>query len=274
MKTMMKTMIKKVFLYLIAAVALTACCCSCSLERLDAGCEGIQVNLTGSEKGVDDVNLVTGWVIYNPISTAVYEYPTYVQTIDYDPFTINAKDGSEFKVDPTISMHLIEGKAPAVFRKYRKELSEIIHVTLYNYVKDAFRIELNNFTTDQIVSSRDSIEKAIEKHLSETLERENFKLEQLTSGLKYPQIIVQSVDAKNRAIQEAMKAQNELAVQKAEAEKLLVAARAEKEANELRQQALTKEILQKMWIEKWDGSVPQVMTSDNAAMFVDVSKLK
>ena len=63
----------------------------------------------------------------------------------------------------------------------------------------------------------------------------------------------------------------EEAVAKAEAEKILVAARAEKEANELRQQALTPAILQKMWIERWDGHVPTVQTGSNS-MFMDISK--
>ena len=85
---------------------------SCGYERVDAGCEGIKVNLYGSDKGVDDVSLVTGAVWYNPFTEQVYEYPTYVQTIDYPAFTINAKDGSEFSIDPTISLKIVDGKSP------------------------------------------------------------------------------------------------------------------------------------------------------------------
>ena len=242
------------------------------MEKVDAGCEGIKVNLYGSDKGVDDASLVTGVVWYNPWTTTVYEYPTYVQTIDYEPFTINAKDGSEFTVDPTVSLKIIDGKSPAVFKKYRKELSEVIKGTLYNYVKDAFRIQLNKFTTDDIVSKRDSIESAIEKYLTQALAKENFQLEQLTSGLKYPKTIVESVNLKNKAIQDAQRVANEVAVAKAQAEKLIVAAEAEKKANELRQQALTPAILKKMWIEKWDGTVPTVITGGNTSAFLDLSK--
>lgn len=240
------------------------------MERVDAGCEGIKVNLYGSDKGVDDAVLVTGAVWYNPFTETVYEYPTYVQTVDYEPFTINAQDGSEFIVDPTVSLKIVDGQSPAVFKKYRKDLEDVIHSTLYNYVKDAFRIQLNQFSTDYIVSHRDSIEQSIERYLSASLNKENFQLEQLTSGLKYPQTIVDAVDAKNKAVQEAMKVQNEVEVAKAEAEKLLVAARAEKEANLLREQALTPAILEKMWIEKWNGKLPvygQVPT-----IFKDISK--
>lgn len=227
-----------------------------SCERIDAGCEGIKVNLYGDDKGIGDIALVTGRVWYNPITTAVYEYPTYVKTVDYPKFEINAQDGSEFTIDPTVSLKLIDGKAPEVFKKYRKELDEVIEITLYNYVKDAFRIQLNSFTTDYIVSHRDSIEKAIEKHLSVALEKENFNLEQLTSGLKYPDIIVKAVNDKNKAVQEAMMVENQVKVAEAQAKKLIVAAEAEYKANELKTKALTPAILQQLWIEKWDGKLP------------------
>lgn len=38
--------------------------------------------------------------------------------------------------------------------------------------------------------------------------------------------------------------------------------------------SLTPAILQKMWIEKWNGSVPQVTTGGNNSIFIDISKLK
>jgi regulator of protease activity HflC (stomatin/prohibitin superfamily) len=253
----------------IAAIGTAMSFTSCA-ERIDAGHEGILVNLYGDEKGVGDVSMCTGMVWYNPITTAVYEYPTFVQTVDYEPFTINAKDGSEFTVDPTISLKIIDGKSPDVFKKYRKELADVINSTLYNYVKNAFRIQLNNFTTDYIVSNRDSIENAIERYLSADLKKENFQLEQLTSGLKYPEIIVKSVNEKNKAIQDAQRAENEVKVAEAQAKKLIVAAQAEAEANRLKQQALTPQILEKMWIEKWDGKLP--VYGQVPSLFKDISK--
>lgn len=259
---------KSKILMLLAAVMAMVGMSSC--EKVDAGHEGILVNLYGDDKGVGDVSMCTGMVWYNPFTQSVYEYPTFVQTVDYEPFTINAKDGSEFTVDPTISLKIVDGKSPLVFKKYRKELKDVINGTLYNYVKNAFRIQLNNFTTDYIVSNRDSIESAIERYLAADLLRENFQLEQLTSGLKYPAVIVEAVNAKNKAIQEAQKAQNEVAVAEANAKSLLVAAQAEAEANRLKQQALTPQILEKMWIEKWDGKLPQY--GQVPTLFKDITK--
>lgn len=241
---------------------------SCGYERIDAGYEGIKVNLYGDDKGVDDVTLVTGAVWYNLITTAVYEYPTFVQTVDYAPFSINAKDGSSFTVDPTISLKIVDGKSAEVFKKYRKEdITEVINTTLYNYVRNAFRIQLNNYTTDELVSKREEFEKAIEERLSTELLAENFKLEQMTSGLQYPQTLVNAIDAKNAAVQEAQKAQNEVLKIKAEAEKKIAAANGEAQALKIKGDAeaeynrkiaasLSPLIVQQMMLDKWDGKLP------------------
>ena len=241
---------------------------SCGYERVDAGYEGIKVNLYGDDKGVDDITLVTGAVWYNSITTAVYEYPTFVQTVDYAPFSINAKDGSSFTVDPTISLKIVDGKSAEVFKKYRKEdITEVINTTLYNYVRNAFRIQLNNYTTDELVSKREEFEKAIEDRLAKELLAENFQLEQMTSGLQYPKTLVNAIDAKNAAVQEAQKSQNEVLKIKAEAEKKIAAASGEAQALKIKGDAeaeynrkiaasLSPLIVQQMMLDKWDGKLP------------------
>lgn len=259
----MKSKIIVFVMTLMAVISLSSC-----RERIDAGYEGIKVNLYGSDKGVDEVSLVTGTVWYNPITTKIYEYPTFVQTVDYAPFSINAKDGSSFTVDPTISLKIVDGKSAEVFKKYRKEdITEVINTTLYNYVRNAFRIQLNNYTTDELVSKREEFEKAIEDRLAEELFAENFQLEQMTSGLQYPQTLVNAIDAKNAAVQEAQKAQNEVLKIKAEAEKKIAAAKGEAQALKIKGDAeaeynrkiaasLSPLIVQQMMLEKWDGKLP------------------
>lgn len=251
---------------LIMATGFTSC------ERIDAGCEGILVNLYGSDRGVDDVSMVTGRVLYNPFTQEVYEYPTFVQTIDYPAFTINAKDGSKFRVDPNVNIKIKDGAAPKVFRKYRKDLSEVINGPIFKYVKDACRIEINKFTTDQIVSNREAVEQAIEKRLSMLIDREGFTLDQFTSGLEYPETIVEAVNAKNRAIQLAQKAQNEVAVAEAEAKKKIVTAEAEAKANAIVNASLTPLLVKKQWIEKWSGDAPKV-TGAGSSVFVGLNDL-
>lgn len=122
----MRKFLNFIFISVVLMFTMTSC-----YERVDAGYEGIKVNLYGDNKGVDDVSLVTGAVWFNPITESVYEYPTFVQTVDYEPFSINAKDGGSFLVDPTISLKIVDGKSPEVFKKYRKEISRKLLILRY-----------------------------------------------------------------------------------------------------------------------------------------------
>lgn len=250
--------------------AAMVCCCNCSCTRIDAGHEGIKVNLYGDNKGVDDVELVAGMVWFNPISEMVYEYPTFVQTVDYPAFTINAKDGGVFTVDPTINMNLIPGKAAEVFVKYRRPMEEVMHDVLYTHIKNAYRLKLSGYSTDEIVSKREEFENVTEDYLRIALLSENFDLGEMTSGLDYPETLKKAIVEKTEAIQRSQKAQNELELAKAEAEKMLVSARAEKEANELRTKGLTPAVLEQMWIERWDGHLPTYGTVPT--LFKDITK--
>lgn len=245
------TLVAIVLFFIVALVSFNAC-----NERIDAGYEGILVKLYGTEKGVQDVSLVTGRVWYNPMTEEVYEFPTYVQTINYEAFTVNAKDGSVFTVDPTLSFKVKDGQSPAIFKKYRKDIKEITETTLFNYIKDAFRIEFNKYTTDSIISNREKFEMAIQDNMGQLLGKEGFSLEQMTSGIAYPQSITEAINAKNAAVQQAMRVENELKVAQAQARKLIVQAEAEAKANELRKQSLNPLLIQQQFIEKWDGKTP------------------
>jgi len=256
--------IKKISALLLGVVAMMI---MASCERIDAGHEGIKVNLYGDDKGVGEVALVTGRVWYNPLTTEIHEYPTYVQTVDYEPFIINAKGGSEFTVDPTININPVVGKSPEIFKKYRKPLTEVIKVALKTHIVNAYRTKLNAYTTDELVSKREEFERAIEDHLREVLLKENFELGEMTSGLKYPESIVNSINAKEKAVQEALRIENEVAAIEAEAKKKVAAAEGEAQALKIKGDAeaeynrkisssLSGLIVQQNMIEKWDGKLP------------------
>ena len=241
-----------------------------SCTRIEAGHEGILIKQYGSDKGVQDATLVTGRVWYNPFTEDVEEYPTFIQTVDYEAFDVNAKECSLFSVDPTLSFNIVPGNSPTIFKKYRKSLDEVSKTTILNYVKDAFRLQMNKYTTDEIVSNREQFENAVQKSLADVLDKEGFHLEQLTSGLRYPQTIVDAVNEKSKAIQEAMTARNKLLKDSIDAQRLVITARAQKQANDLKQTSLTPLLIQQQFIEKWDGSTP--LYGNAPALFKNVNE--
>lgn len=247
-----------------------------SCERIDAGHVGVKVNLYGSGKGVSDVTECTGLVFYNPFSTKIYEFPTFIQHKEYkldkesgtdNSFIVNSKDGSEFSVSPIMNYSVKREKVPAIFSKYRRSLPEIEEGFLKTAVYDAFRLAANKYTADGLISNREIFEIEVRRILISQLDKEGFVLNQFTSNLIYPESFKKAINAKNNAVQAALMAENRVKQAEAEAkikvatangnaEALLANARAEAESNRLRQQTLTPMIIQQLWIEKWRGNVP------------------
>ena len=248
-----------------------------SCERIDAGHVGVKVNMYGTGKGVNDVTEVTGWVFYNPISTKIYEFPTFIQHkeyIDDNSFIVNSKDGSEFSVSPIMNYSVQREKVPAIFAKYRRSLEEIEEGFLKTAVYDAFRLATNKYTADDLISNRALFEIEVRRLLDNQLLAEGFVINQFTSNLVYPNTFKKSIEAKNNAVQAALRAENEVKTAEArakikiakangDAEALLANARAEAESNRLRQQTLTPMLLQQQWIEKWKGNVPTTQLGAN-----------
>jgi regulator of protease activity HflC (stomatin/prohibitin superfamily) len=262
-------------------------------ERIDAGHVGVKVNLYGDGKGVDDVTEVTGWVFYNPISTKIVEFPTFMQHKEYkqviedgeivsdESFVVNSKDGSEFHVSPLLNYSVKRDRVPHIFAKYRVELSMIESGFLKTAVYDAFRVVANSYTADALISNRQEFEKKVREVLVDQLEPEGFILSQFTSNLIYPETFKKAIEAKNNAVQTALTAENQVKTAEAEAKikiaraegnakAMLTNARAEAEANQLKQRTLTPMLIQQQWIERWNGKLPETMLGDKTNAMIGI----
>lgn len=281
----------KRFFKMFALVAIAMTMTSC-YTRIDAGHEGMKVNLYGSNKGVDDVELVTGAVWFNPFTTAIYEYPTYVQTVDYKEFEFNSKDGSVFKFDPTIMLSIKSGTAPEVFVKYRKELDEILETTLVPIIQDAFKEEINSRRDNDLITNQTEFQNAIEQKLMEELDKENFTVEKVTTGIQYPDELLASITAKNKAIQDELTVLNQQKVEEANAKKkatmaegdaraakikaendaeiLKIKADAEAYYNRTVANSLNELLVKQYSLEKWDGKLPQYVTSGQSMPMIGI----
>ena len=263
-KKMVKAISASVLGFILLVVLFNSC------ERIDAGHVGVKVNQYGDNKGVDDVVAVTGMVFYNPITTRIYEFPTYIQHKEYkgeNSFIVNSKDGSEFSVSPIMNYSVQRDKVPAIFSKYRRPLEDIEEGFLKTAVYDAFRLATNKYTADELISNRAIFEIEVRRLLDGQLLKEGFTINQFTSNLIYPETFKRSIEAKNNAVQAALRAENEVKTAEAQAkikvataegnaQAMLTSAKAEAESNRMKQVTLTPLLLQLEYINKWDGKLP------------------
>lgn len=253
--------------------------------RVGPGYVGIKVNQAGSDRGVQDYPLQMGWVFYNPLTSDVYEYPTFKHTVTWDEdhsIQFNAKGGIRVVAPVSLSISFKAERVPHVFVTYRSDPDVIEQGYLKNQVRDAFNRAGNTFEPLELLTNQQALLDAAKKHLEETI-GENFDIESvmLPKGLTMPENITNAINQVIEAQQKAQKAQAEVAeveaqgrktVAKAEADAkaVLIQAESQAAANRKLSDSITGMLVELRRVEKWDGRLPQVQSS--ATPFVNLSK--
>lgn len=250
-------------------------------ENIDAGNTGIKINLYGSDRGVDNITVVTGRVWYNTWTTKIIEFPTFTQNVDYEPFVVTTKDAAEFIVDPKLNYHVNPASVPQIYRQYRRPLNEIEQQFMRNTIYDAYRIVSNSFSSDSVMSNRERFEDKVQTLLAKNLAKTGFIFDQLTSAITPPGSLKLMIEQKNASIQARLKAENqakqataEATVTKAKAEgeaaAVLIRAKAESEANKLKQATLTPLLVEMERIRKWNGQYPSTVAGGSAGFMMNL----
>lgn len=263
---MKKASISAILAFAILAIVTPTCVVRCTtVDNSEVGIKFKKFSLT--EQGTLKANPVTGFVFYNPISTAVFTYPVYIQRVDYSPFNVTTKDAAIFSMDPVLAYQITRDKATDIFTKYRKPLPDIETGYMRTCIYDAYRIVANNYTSDELMASRAKFESEVRTMLDESLGKEGFVVTEFTSQITPPASLSDAIEAKNQAIQESLKAEN--LIKQAEANAKIEIAKAEGTAKALKIQAdgeayynrtvaasLNELLVRQEALEKWDGKLP------------------
>lgn len=257
----------KKLIYFIAIITFMAFITSCT--TVDSSSVGIKFKkwtASESERG-GVVGTCKGMVWYNPFTERIFQYETYVQRKSYEEFEVNVKDGSIFKMQPTIAYKLNPDKCIDIFITYRKTLEEIEDGYIRTCIYEAYRTCANMYTSDYLMSNRGEFEAEVRNRLEKSLNQEGFIVHEFTAKITPPHSLKQAIDAKNEAIQNALKAENK--VKEAEANAKIEIAKAEGEAKALKikgdgeayynrvvAMSLNELLVRQYAIEKWDGKLP------------------
>ena len=274
-----------------AAIFATGCA-----TRIGPGNVGIKVDLAGSQRGVEDLPIRTGWVFYNPAGSKVVEYPTYVQTAKWthdlnegrpinEEISFNTLQGLTLYGDISLSYHLDPAKVPAFYVKFRSDdIDQFTHGFLRNVARDSMNRVAANYTVEEIMGekkpemeqrSRDELQAEV-KDIGVVIEQFGF-----IGSPRPPDSVVAAINAAQQAKYIAQQKQNELLQSQADAAKQVAAAegqakaqiaiaQGEAESNRLRAASISPQIIewQKLavtdrWITRWNGSMPQVQAGGN-----------
>ena len=260
--------------------------------RIEPGHVGIKLNLAGSNKGVEDLPIQTGWLFYNPFTQNVYEYPTFVQTAvwtredtDASPgneeISFNSKEGMQITGDISLSYQLNADHVPHFFVKFRTDdLEQFTHGFMHNVARDMFNEVAGKFGVEEIYGpKKEEFLSEVRKRLNDSVKEIGVTVEQFgfIGAPRIPENVLQALNSKVQATQDAMRAENELRQATAEAKKRVATADGEKQtailkaegearSNEVLARSLTQQLMewrrleiQQSAILKWKGDVPQLM---------------
>ena len=255
------------------------------------GYTGIKINRL-VDRGITREDVVTGFVFYNPIQSVIVVYPTFVQRVAWthdlkegsplnEELTFNTKDSVPVNIDVAVSYILDINKVPEFYTKFR---ADKIETFTHGYLRDTARNIVvavgSEYTFDDINGSKkEEFLNRVTKELNTHINPLGISIQQfgLVGALRPPQTLLDAVNAKTKAIQDAIRTENEVRAAEAEAKKKVAIAEGEAAANRALSSSLNEQLLawerlklQKSAIDKWNGQMPSVIGGDGNGMLFSI----
>ncbi|MGI4758060.1 MAG: SPFH domain-containing protein [Janthinobacterium lividum] len=274
-----------------------------SVTRIGAGQVGVEVVLSGSQRGASEIPIRTGWVFYSPLRSQIVEFPTFVQTVKWthdmnegrasnEEMNFNSKEGMNIYSDVSLSYSIEARRVPDFYVKYRvTDLDQFTHGILRDIVRNSLNEVASTYTVEQIYGEgKTGFLEQVQRRIQAQLDPVGVAIQQFgfIGAPRVPDVIAAAITSKAQAIQDAERARNELAKTQAEAAKQVAEAegeakssvtraQGEAEANRIRQTSITPQLLQlrtlenqRALIERWNGQLPSVETAGNNSMMLQL----
>lgn len=216
------------------------------------------------------------------ITNKYVKYDAKVQ--DFEVFTAAySSDAQPMEIAMTIQYQIIADKVVDIATQYGK--LEILQNRIESVAIERVKAVLSSHKAMDIIAKRASISAAVESAIKEIIDEEYYVnvTTVVLDNIDFSDAFEQAVEDKMIAEQAKLKAdyenekkvanaQAQIDIAKAEAEALMIAAEAEAAANDIINKSITLKIIQKMWLDKWNGLLPEVMTSDGTGVMIDLGE--
>lgn len=201
-------------------------------------------------------------------------FDTKTRTLQLDAATYSS-DAQTMNVQMTVQYRIHANSAIKIAEQYGT--IDTLQARIEAIVAEKTKATLSSHKAMDIIANRASMSPLVEDAVRNAIDEQFYVSIQTVSitNIDFSDAFEKAVEEKMVAEQEQLKAnyQNETKIAKAtaDAEAKKISAQAEKEANELLQKSLTDEILQEMWIEKWDGKLPSTVAGESGSMIISSS---
>lgn len=231
---------------------------------LFASCERVAPNYAGvfmenyGKDGKNDFSIKTGRVSTWEWGTELFQVPLFDQRGDFaEPVILKAADNTEFKARPTYSYKVIKERAVDVVFD-NKHISDggdfmsslednILEPRIYDLIKE----ESRKHKTDSLMADGGSLifERRLEQIIETEFEKRGLQLLTFSAQLEFSEKVREKIDSRNEVNTNISVLDQQIEEQK----KLNELEQLKTEQAIIRSRGLTKEILYKQFIDRWDG---------------------
>lgn len=259
---------------MVVAFILIALCTT----RVPAGYVAVQYSLNG---GVKDEVLTQGWHLVSPtVKTTRYtvgieqSYLTADERGDSEAdesFTASSAEGKAIDIDLTFTYQYKPEDVKDVFVKFKGQSGKEVRDSFIkpNIISWTKEVVARYNVADILGSEKANVNIALTDYIGKKFEPygitvSNVSLINVGVDEKTREVINNKIAAQQNAETQKIENQTKVDKAKADAEAKLIEAEAEAKANELKKKSLSKEIIQEMYLQKWDGKLPEVSTDGNS----------
>lgn len=247
---------------------LVICTIFAGIEKVNPGTVGVVVSF-GKTNGVipEGLNVV---VPYRD-EVIVVDVSVHAVTLRADS---TSKDMQQVLSDVTLNYYVNPLKADTVYKRFRNNHEQIF---VKPALEEAIKASMARYTAEGLIANRPKVKDELQTALSKSLKTEHIELVKISlKNFDFSAAFDDAIDKKQIEEQKALQANNILRRIKIEAEQAeakargeanaqLAKAEAEAKAQILLDKSLTERILRLRAIEKWDGTMPQVLGKDSGS---------
>ena len=209
------------------------------------------------------VSVTNGWSIkIQLIQNHSITYDTSVQSVSVDASTATS-DQQTLKMKINVQYRLDGSKAIEIYRLV-KDQDYLNNNIIPPFIQEATKASTTRFTAGELLQNRDKVKIQIEQALESRM-KEYFSTVVAVNieNIDWSDGYDKAIESKVITQQETENAKQKLEKAKAEAEVRITEAKSEAEANKLKKESITPELIQlealkieQQKVQKWDGKLP------------------
>jgi prohibitin 2 len=191
------------------------------------------------------------------------------------PASSSSKDLQVVVTEVTLNYQLNANNVGETYRNMRQDYESRV---IQPFIQEAVKSTTANFEAEQLITQRPRVKGDLQDLITKRLAPLGIAVVEVSiTDFRFTQVFQDSIEAKVRAVQQALEAENALRRVEFEAQQAIVKATAEAKGLELQKVQITAQLLelrqievQRTAVEKWNGVMPSVVTSGGPVPMLDV----